>query len=104
MFKKTLFVFLLAAAVLAFAGYSVPTASACTGSSDDYDSCAAFQVNVPGNQFNIGSTASIPVTGADLSKTGSYMPSNYQGPNDFAGSQGKDLPDAQGEVRPLDQP
>jgi hypothetical protein len=32
MFKKMLFVFLLAAAVLAFAGYSVPTASACSGS------------------------------------------------------------------------
>ena len=32
MFKKILFVFVLAAAVLAFAGYSVPTASACSTS------------------------------------------------------------------------
>ena len=31
MFKKILFVFVLAAAVLTFAGYSVPTASACSG-------------------------------------------------------------------------
>ncbi|MEW5719600.1 MAG: hypothetical protein AB1817_13285 [Chloroflexota bacterium] len=35
MFKKVLFVFLLAAAVLAFAGYSVPTASACSASAAD---------------------------------------------------------------------
>jgi hypothetical protein len=35
MFKKMLFVFVLAAAVLAFAGYGVPTASACSGSIDD---------------------------------------------------------------------
>ena len=32
MFKKMLFVFVLAAAVLAFAGYGVPTAAACSGS------------------------------------------------------------------------
>ena len=32
MFKKVLFVLLLAAAVVAFAGYSVPTASACSTS------------------------------------------------------------------------
>ena len=32
MFKRMLFVFVLAAAVLAFAGYSVPTAAACSGS------------------------------------------------------------------------
>jgi hypothetical protein len=30
MFKKMLFVFLLAVAVLAFSGYAVPTASACS--------------------------------------------------------------------------
>ena len=35
MFKKILFVFVLAAAILAFAGYSVPTASACSTSVPD---------------------------------------------------------------------
>ena len=66
MFRKILFVFVLAAAVLAFAGYSVPTASACSTSVPD-DCRAIFGPNFDAVQEVPAAAPALTATGTSSS-------------------------------------
>ena len=73
MFKKMLFVFVLAAAVLAFAGYGVPTAAACSGS---VTSCNAMFG--PGFETTVAVPASIAQLPSNSGSAGaSWNSQNY---------------------------